>query len=437
MIVGIDSSKKNLGSSQKLFEYLDKENNGKIDAEKDLLFDQSRDDISPEEATKAIDSNVAKLGKKEEKYFSLHISPSSEEIKAIGGDTDKMKDFVRSTMDEYAKNFNKGLDGKDLVYFAKVERTREFKNSDLEVQSGIQKQKVKKQGDQLHVHVVVSRKDQSNTIRLSPKDNSKGGTNFQVPTVGKTISRGFDRNKFFNKVEELFDKKFDYVRAPEESFEYRRLQQHHPKEFKERFGAEGKNVIRQDLNHPYYKREFVETHISEAVKKNSEKDTVDSYLSQRGISVNKKGVDLNGQQIPFSKLILSKDTLGKIEKIYFKGANEKSNQSPLTKYRKPTQAQKNQIEVHHVKNEFSKTEYTEIHVNKILTKGQLKRQADTYLKEKGIILTPKGAKVNGTTTDYGSFNFTKEAGELLQAFYLTKKLGRNLEGKDEDKDQER
>ncbi|PZU20151.1 MAG: hypothetical protein DI589_18845 [Shinella sp.] len=334
MIVDFDNSKKNLGSSKKMFEYLNKENKGKFDDEKDLLFNQFRDDITPEEATETIDKNVAKLSKNEEKYFSFHISPSASEIKQIDGDTQKMKDFVRNVMDEYAKNFNKGLTAKDLVYFAKIERTREFKNKDIEVQNGFSAVGQKKTGDQLHVHVVVSRKDVTNTKKLSPKDNAKGGSNFHVPGKEKTISRGFDRNKFFNKVESLFDSTFNYHRTPEESYEFRRLQKHHPEEFSQKF---------------------------------SQKKTFNPGISN-------------------------------------------------------------------LSTEFNKREYTERHINRILTKGQSKNKADQYFKERGISIDKKGINLNGSSISFDHINFTKEAGEMLKAFYLTKQLGKNIEGKDEEKE---
>lgn len=337
MIVAFDNSKKNLGSSKKMFDYLNKENKGKSDGEKDLLFNQFRDDISPEEATEIIDKNVAKLTKKEEKYFSFHISPSASEIKIIDGDTQKMKDFVRNVMDEYAKNFNKNLTAKDLVYFAKIERTREFKNKDIEVQSGISSVGQKKAGDQLHVHVIVSRKDVTNTKKLSPKDNAKGGTNFYVPGKVNTISRGFDRINFINKTEALFDSTFKYERAPEESFEYRRLQEHHREEFTKKF-------------------------------------------------------------------------------------TQKPSLNP---------------EISNLSTEFNKREYTERHVNRVLTKGQSKKNADLYLSERGIQINRKGIKLNGNNLSFNNLNFTKEAGEMLKAFYLTKQLGKNIEGKDEDKEKER
>lgn len=440
MIIGIDKSGQNLGSSKKLFDYLDKENNGKKEEEKDLLFDQERGDISTKEATETIDKNIAKLGKEDHKFFSLHISPSADEIKTIGGDAEKMKGYVREVMDEYAKNFNKGLTGKDLVYFAKVERTRGFKNKDIEVKEGVSSKGTTKSGDQLHVHIVVSRKDKTNKIKLSIVGPSKGDKKFFVPGIDEPINKGFDRNKFFTKAEELFDKKFSYVRSPEDSYEYRRLQKHHPEEFKKKFekNPAPKAQTKNFTDFPEFsKRNFAETHLNNVFKKAETPKEIDNYLAQRGIILKPDGVEIKGNIIPFRELILDKSSVDGINK-YFDRANEKElTVSPVARFRKPTQTQRNQIEVKHVKNEFTKREYTEIHVNKILTNGQLKRQADSYLNEKGIKLTPAGAKVNGVTTPYKDLSFTKEAGEFLQAYYLTKKLGRNIEGKDEEKDKER
>lgn len=337
MIVDFDNSKKNLTTSSKIFDYLDKENKGKPDAEKEHLFDQNRDDITPEEATKTIDGNIAKLGKADEKYYSFHISPSAKEIAAINGDVVKVKEFVREVMDEYAKNFNKGLTGDDIVYFAKVERTRSFKNKDIEVSQGSAAAGENKFGDQLHVHVVVSRKDKTNKIKLSPKDNARGGTNFKVPGQEQTITRGFDRNAFRNTAEHLFDKKFGFQRSMEDSFEFRRLKEHHPEEFKKVYGI------------------------------------------------------------------------------------SKTNYVPITD----------------LSTEFAKKEYTERHVNKILSSGVKKREADQYLKQRGISFSDKGPKLVGKTIPFKSLNFSKEAGDLIKSYYLTKQLGKNVEGKGEEEDKER
>jgi hypothetical protein len=97
----------------------------------------------------------------------------------IGNDKARLKQYVRDVMDIYAGNFNKkdgtskNLTGKDLVYYAKLEEKRYYKGTDEEVKQGRAKQGDVMPGDNTHVHIIVSRKDKSKTIKLSPLVNSK------------------------------------------------------------------------------------------------------------------------------------------------------------------------------------------------------------------------------------------------------------------------
>ena len=66
-----------------------------------------------------------------------------------------------------------------------------------------------KQGNQTHLHLIVSRKDQSNTVSLSPGSKYKAS---EVSLHGKIVKRGFDRDRFFEKAEKTFDQEFNYKR---------------------------------------------------------------------------------------------------------------------------------------------------------------------------------------------------------------------------------
>lgn len=337
------SAKKNLGSSQKLFEYLDKENNGLSDDEKDLFFNQDRNDISSDEATKKIDSNIAKLGKNDEKYVSMIISPSPEEIRAINGDVEKMKLYVRKVMNEYAINFNRGLTGDDLLYFAKIERTRKFINSDIEVKNGYAKVGELKGGDQMHAHVVVSRKDITNTKRLSPNAEARGTKDFFVPTKTEKITKGFDRSNMLSKSEKIFDELFEFDRPLDQSFDTRRLNGKTPTvrsldtesakiSFAERninkisassFDPPVEPTVSKDNKIIYRrldslpKRTYSETHISKIPLNLDNKKLVDSHLKQRGISISKSGsVGIAGSKIPMEKLNLNSSAIDMLKFYY-------------------------------------------------------------------------------------------------------------------------
>jgi hypothetical protein len=90
-------------------------------------------------------------------------------------------------MEAYVKNFKRnGVNGnQDLVYFGKVEYNRYYTYKDLEVRKGLAKKGDIKPGAQMHVQVIVSRKDASNSIKLSPLNNSKGTNAVHSQKVGQ------------------------------------------------------------------------------------------------------------------------------------------------------------------------------------------------------------------------------------------------------------
>src|SRR5664280_1278557 len=239
MYVKIHSSKKdnNRGSCRDLINYLEKEN-----LEKDLLsqtkfFDHNSSDVSFYSAQASIDNNKGKPGKDEIKFYMISVNPSKDELKHIsrkvsGRDIknisqltaielkryeEALKDYTRIVMDQYAKNFNRGLSGENLVYFGKVEHCRYHGRDSAEVKEGLYKAGDKKEGLQTHVHIVVSRMDESKKIRLSPMANAKNSKNI---INGKEVQIGFDRMKFVQSCEKSFDSNFDYKRAQQHKFSH-------------------------------------------------------------------------------------------------------------------------------------------------------------------------------------------------------------------------
>ena len=122
-------------------------------------------------------------------------------------------------MTNYAKNFNrenKGLiSGNELVYFAKIEHFRKFKGTDEEVIKGIYNVGDFKPGINSHVHLIVSRKDKTQTLKLTPTTKERSTTR----TIGSnTYHVGFDRMKWINMNEKSFDEFFKYKRGEREKF---------------------------------------------------------------------------------------------------------------------------------------------------------------------------------------------------------------------------
>jgi hypothetical protein len=239
MYVKIHSAKKdnNRGSCSDLINYLEKENLEKEALSQEKFFDQKSSDVSFYSAQASIDNNKGKLGKDETKFYMISFNPSKDELrhicKSVSGRDIKnisqltaielkryeeaLKDYTRKVMDDYAKNFNRGLTAESLIYFGKIEHNRYYGRDCVEVKEGLYKAGDKKEGLQTHVHVVVSRMDESKKIRLSPMANAKNSKNI---INGKKVQIGFDRMKFVQSCEKSFDTNFDYKRAQQHKFSH-------------------------------------------------------------------------------------------------------------------------------------------------------------------------------------------------------------------------
>jgi hypothetical protein len=217
----------NKGSSGGLVRYLDKENRTDIAKQPEYWFNQQRGNILSDEVRPAIDNNNAKLSKPDAKFFLINISPSQKEIAYLkekygeDGAKEQLKAYAASVMDEYARNFKRpGIEsGKDLLWFGKVENYRYFSHKDPEVKQGQKKRGERKDGEQMHIQVIVSRKDITNTIKLSPMNKSKGRNTEHSKKMGQ-----FDRSAFKASGERLFDEKFGFERSLKDSFRYANTQ---------------------------------------------------------------------------------------------------------------------------------------------------------------------------------------------------------------------
>lgn len=109
-----------------------------------------------------------------------------------------MKRYIRDVfIPEYAKNFNKELSALDIKFYGKIHFDRSRSNNELN----------------LHCHLIVSQKDQSNKKKISPLTNHKN-------TKSEIIKGGLDRVNLFQQAEQGFDKLFDYNRKLKESYDY-------------------------------------------------------------------------------------------------------------------------------------------------------------------------------------------------------------------------
>lgn len=167
----------NAGSCTGLVKYLIKEDEDR-GIEKEFFFNHESDQVSSAQVINTIDNLRSGVGKKEVKFYSLIISPKEQELATINNSVSELKKYTRKVMEEYAANFNglnkvKKVQAKDLAYFAKIEFNRYYKGTDEEVKQKRAKINDKKPGNNMHVHLIVSRKDKTNKIKLSPQANNK------------------------------------------------------------------------------------------------------------------------------------------------------------------------------------------------------------------------------------------------------------------------
>lgn len=229
MFINISDSKEaaNKGSSGGLVHYLEKENRFDKKNEPEHWFNGRQINIDPYYVMQTIDHNIAKLGKADAKFFLVNISPSQKEIAFLreqcgeDGVKDQLKGFTVRVMDAYAQNFKReGINSSDdLVWFGKLEQYRYYSYNDPEVRQGIKKRGDRKEGEQMHIQVIVSRKDATNTIKLSPMNTSRGKNEEHSKKMGQ-----FDRVAFKQSGEILFDSLFEFDRGLKDTMAYANAQ---------------------------------------------------------------------------------------------------------------------------------------------------------------------------------------------------------------------
>jgi hypothetical protein len=255
--------------------YLEKENeenevgSTNQNPQQSYFFTQDQDRVEAQEVIEAIDQNTAKLRKRDPRFYSLIISPSQRELKYLQNDPEKLKNYTREVMTAYAASFhrNEPVTADQLLYFAKIEYTRTYRGFEKEIlknrpyikkiarlknqirqaergelntdpntlKAELQKtidaaphkrngkllqQGMKKEGLQTHVHIIVSRRDKTNTYTLSPLSKHKAS---EVILNGKAQKRGFNREGFYQKAEVRFDKMSTYPRHYTDSFKGRNM----------------------------------------------------------------------------------------------------------------------------------------------------------------------------------------------------------------------
>lgn len=194
----------NSGSCRQLANYMEHEDLKRIEKGiyTESFFNLTDNNIYKSKVIKDIDSNIGQLLRTDAKFYAIHVSPSENELRAMGNTeqekAEAMKRYIREVfIPEYAKNFNKELSASDIKFYGKIHFERSRSNNELN----------------MHCHLIISRKDQANKKKLSPLTNHKN-------TKNGIIKGGFNRVNLFQKIERGFDYMFCYDRQQFESFDY-------------------------------------------------------------------------------------------------------------------------------------------------------------------------------------------------------------------------
>ena len=184
----------NVGSSQFLVNYLEHEVREEKREDNAIFFDQSREGIKAGEVQKCIDTNVQGLQKDKPGFHSLVISPSQDELRHLDNDPEKLKAYTRQVMENYAANFTdkrqRSLKSDDLVWFATVHNNRQYSGLDDAVQIGAAQPRQPKEGEQTHVHVIVSARNKTMSRSLHP---DAGSRRFNYQNWLAKNQQGFER----------------------------------------------------------------------------------------------------------------------------------------------------------------------------------------------------------------------------------------------------
>ena len=166
------------------------------------FFTLKENNLYKSQVIKDIDENIGQLLKTDAKFYAIQVNPSEKELQTMGSteqeQAEAMKRYIRKVfIPEYARNFNKGLSGADVKFYGKIHFGRSRSDNKLN----------------MHCHLIVSRKDQSNKMKISPLTNHRN-------TKKGAIKGGFDRTRLYENAENGFDKLFGYNRQLTETFEY-------------------------------------------------------------------------------------------------------------------------------------------------------------------------------------------------------------------------
>lgn len=268
----------NAGSSRRLANYLEHEDMERMQQGiyTEGFFNLTQDNLYKSEVIKGIDSNIGQLMKTDAKFYAIHVSPSQNELKQMGKtqreQAEAMRNYIRYIfIPMYASNFKKGLSAKDIKFYAKIHFERNSTRSKGNTYDTNQDSQI----NNMHCHIIVSRKDQANRKKLSPVTNHRN-------TKKGAVKGGFDRSKLFKAVEQGFDFLFNYTRPFSESFEYYNIMRNG--EIREQLEMQ-ENISSQNRYKKSNKQVIMNKYLKQSIDANKHKEV---KIQNRGNKKNKR-----------------------------------------------------------------------------------------------------------------------------------------------------
>lgn len=213
----------NAGSCRRLVSYLEKEDHGLPLEQQRGFFSCDQDHIRGLEVVASIDANAERQGlkKEQDRFYTFTLDPSQKELSHLASDETKLKAFTRQAMENYAANFQKNLESKDLIWYAKIEQKRTYAHDHPDVKNGLIEKGEAKPGEQCHVHVVVSRFEKRTPEQQLSAERTKSLSPLTNHRQSKGVIQGsFKRTDLIAANEKSFDELFSYPRKLEEQFAY-------------------------------------------------------------------------------------------------------------------------------------------------------------------------------------------------------------------------
>lgn len=268
----------NAGSCRRLANYLEHEDLERMEQGiyTEGFFNRTQNNLYKSEVIKYIDSNIGQLLKADAKFYAIHVSPSQNELKQMGKTQEEqaeaMKNYIRYVfIPMYANNFNKGLQAEDIKFYAKIHFDRDSTRSKGNTYDTNQDSQI----NNMHCHIIVSRKDQANRKKLSPVTNHRN-------TKKGAVKGGFDRSRLFKLVEQGFDFLFNYTRPFTESFEYYNIMRNG--EIREQLEMQ-ENISSQSRHKKSNKQVIMNKYLKQSIDANKHKEV---KIQNRGNKKNKR-----------------------------------------------------------------------------------------------------------------------------------------------------